>query len=77
MEKTLTKLQAKNCLYAAMKPARTGGDIRINAELIEKSEHLIKAKCYLTNTKGERIATASGNFLPFSERDFKDFEKVF
>ena len=57
--------------------ARTGGELKIKAELIEKSEHLIKAKCYLTNIKGDRIATASGKFLPFSEKDFKDFEKVF
>lgn len=57
--------------------ARTGGELKIKAELIEKSEHLIQAKCYLTNIKGGKIATASGKFLPFSEKDFKNFEKVF
>ncbi len=57
--------------------APTGKEIKIKAEITEQSGHLIKGKCYLTNLDNEKIATAIGKFLPFSEKDFRDFEKVF
>ena len=57
--------------------APTGNELRISAEITEKAEHLIKAKCVLTNSDGEKIATASGKFLPISEKEFGEINKVF
>ena len=57
--------------------AQTGEELKIHATILERSSHMIKARCSLTNAKGVKMATASGKFLPFSEKDFKNFEKVF
>jgi hypothetical protein len=55
--------------------SRTGETLLICAELIGTSDLLIKAKCIITDVKGNKIVTASGKFLTFTEKEHELFRK--
>jgi uncharacterized protein (TIGR00369 family) len=57
--------------------AKTGELLKLRAEFVNVGPRLIKARCLMKNARDEKIATASGKFLPFAEGDEKVFSKRF